>query len=85
MNVMAGSWLIASVCMLRIKHMSSTIFAVLGSSSVIHIPDWPYWANLYLLGAIGNLFWPEVIVVKRCPLRMLSGRSLSYQAFIAGL
>ena len=38
MNVMAGSWLIASVCMLRMKHMSSTILAVYGSSSLTHMP-----------------------------------------------
>ena len=35
---MAGSWLIASVCMLRMKHMSSAIFAVWGSISLIHMP-----------------------------------------------
>ena len=77
-RVMAGSWLIASVFMLRMKHMSSTILAVCGSSSLTHIPLWPCWANLYFDGAIGNRFCPEVIVVSRWPLRIDSGRSLSY-------
>ena len=54
MNVMAGSWLIASVCMMRMKHMSSTIFAVCGSSSLTHIPLLPCCANLYFDGAIGK-------------------------------
>ena len=51
---MAGSWLIASVCMLRMKHMSSTILAVYGSSSLTHMPHLPCWANLYFDGAIGK-------------------------------
>ena len=51
---MAGSWLIASVCMLRMKHMSSTILAVYGNSSLTHMPLLPCWANLYFDGAIGK-------------------------------
>jgi hypothetical protein len=85
MNEIAGSWLIASVCMLRMKHMSSTIFAVCGSISLTHMPDWPYCANLYFEGAIGNRAWPLVIVVSRWPLRTDSGRSLSYHSAIFGL
>ena len=56
---MAGSWLIASVCMLRMKHMSSTILAVYGSSSLTHMPHWPCWANLNFDGAIGKRAWPR--------------------------
>ena len=82
---MAGSWLMASVCMLRMKHMSSTILAVYGSSSLTHMPLLPCWANLYFDGAIGNRAWPEVMVVSRWPLRIESGRSLSYHSFIFGL
>ena len=39
MNVIAGSWLIASVCIDLMTQMSSTIFAVCGSSSLTHVPD----------------------------------------------
>ena len=39
MNVIAGSWLIASVCIVLMTVMSSTIFAVCGSSSLTHVPD----------------------------------------------
>ena len=48
MNVMAGSWLMASVCMVRMIAMSSTIFAVFGSSSEIQAPD------LSVLGELEN-------------------------------
>ena len=65
--------------------MSSTIFAVCGSSSVTHMPLLPCCANLYFDGAIGNRAWPEVIVVSRWPMRTESGRSLSYQSFMTGL
>ena len=84
-KVMAGSWLMASVFMLRMKHMSSTILAVYGSSSLTHMPHWPCWANLYFDGAMGNRAWPLVMVVSRWPWRIESGRSLSYQASIFGL
>jgi hypothetical protein len=83
---MAGSWLMASVCIERMKHMSSTHFAVYGSSSVfIQKPFAPTGLNLNFVGAIGNRVCPEVIVVRRCPLRIDSGRSLSYHSAILGL
>ena len=83
---MAGSWLMASVCIERMNAMSSTHFAVNGSSSVfIMNPFLPAGLNLYFDGAMGNRFCPEVIVVSRCPARTESGRSLSYQSFITGL
>jgi len=31
---MAGSWLMASVCMLRMKHISSTLLARFGNNSL---------------------------------------------------
>ena len=65
--------------------MSSTICAVYGSSSLTHMPHWPYWANLNFDGAIGKRFWPEVMVVSRWPMRTDSGRSLSYHSCIFGL
>ena len=65
MKVMAGSWLMASVCMVRMKHMSSTIFAVHGSSSHTSMRHWPYFANLNFDGAMGKRAWPLVMVVRR--------------------
>ena len=53
-NVMAGSWLIASVCIDLTMHSSSTILAVCGSSSLTHVPDLPCWANLNSEPASGN-------------------------------
>ena len=55
----------ASVCMLRMKHISSTIFAVQGSTSLTHMPLSPCLANLKIDGATGNRVCPEVIVVSR--------------------
>ena len=77
--------LIASVFMLRMKHISSTMRDVYGSTSLTHIPHSPCCANLNLLGAIGNRAWPLVIVVRRCPWRIESGRSLSKKSTIFGL
>ena len=42
-NVIAGSWLIASVCIERIKQMSSTILAVCGRARSATAPLWPCW------------------------------------------
>ena len=75
----------ASVCMDRTKHKSSTIFAVHGSSSETHMPFLPCCVNLYLEGAMGSRFCPLVIVVIRCPMRMESGRSLSNHSVKPGL
>jgi hypothetical protein len=85
MNVIAGSWLIASVCMLRMNRTSSTCFFIHGINSPTHIPDCPHRSNLYFDGAIGNRVCPLVIVVRRCPMRTDSGRSLSYHSCITGL
>ena len=49
------------------------------------MPHWPNWEKLYFEGAMGKRAWPLVIVVRRWPLRMLAGRSLSYISFIFGL
>ncbi len=51
---MAGSWLIASVCIDLMKQSSSAIFAVCGSSSLTHAPDCPCCANWKSDGAIGK-------------------------------
>src|SRR5206468_3263187 len=85
MKLMAGSWLIASVFIERMKQRSSAILATFGSISLIHMPEGPYCANLYFDGATGNRFCPEVIVVRRWPMRTESGRSLSNISTIFGL
>ena len=64
-NVIAGSWLIASVCNERMMHISSASLAVCGKSSLIHDPDSPCWLNLKMLGATGNEACAELIVVLR--------------------
>ncbi len=75
-KVIAGSWLIASVCIERMMQMSSTMLAVCGKSSLSDAPLWPCRANLKIDGATGKLFWPEVIVVIRWPIRTESGSSI---------
>ena len=53
-NVIAGSWLIASVCSDLMKHSSSATRAVCGSSSLIHAPVWPCCVNLNIEAATGK-------------------------------
>src|SRR5579871_5470845 len=85
MYVTAGSWLIASVHRLLTTAMSSTIFAVHGSNSLTQRPHLPWRANLYFDGAMGKRVWALVMVVRRWPLRIDSGRSLSNRSAIFGL
>ena len=71
MSVMAGSWLIASVCMERMKQMSSAHLPRLGQQFGVH----PHAAlavlrELELRGRDGEAAWPLVMVVRRWPLRM---------------
>ena len=54
MNVMAGSWLMASVWTLRMTHRSSTIFAVHGSVSQTSVPASPWRAKSNFEGAMGK-------------------------------
>ena len=75
MKVMAGSWLIASVWIDLTMQISSAIFAVCGSSSLIHAPDSPYCLNLNIELTTGKAGWVEVIEVRRCPLRIDPGKS----------
>ena len=56
-NVTAGSWLIASVCIDLMKHSSSAMPAVCGSSSLTQAADWPCRAKRYRDGATGKLVW----------------------------
>ena len=55
MAQMAGSWLMASVCMERMRHKSSATLLVHGSISVfIQRPLEPTWLKRNFDGAIGN-------------------------------
>ena len=60
--------------------MSSAMLAVWGKSSLSWAPLWPWRANLKMDGATGKLFWPEVIVVMRWPMRTESGSSIPRRA-----
>ena len=84
-KVIAGSWLMASVCIDLTRQMSSTICAVCGSNSLSQAPQRPCWANLKIDGATGRLFCPEVIVVIRWPMRMELGSSMPRLLVRAGL
>src|SRR5687768_11376557 len=85
-NVQAGSWLMALVWTLLISAMSSTTFAVWGSSSVLtHRPQLPFCSNLYLLGATGKRVWPLVIVLRRWPPWTDGGRSVLNSSLRRGL
>ena len=84
-KVMAGSWLIASVCSERITAMSSAIPAVNGSSSLYQVPPAPCWANLKIEPAIGSDAWLPVIPVSRCPCRTESGSCWPFCSTNSGL
>ena len=57
--------MIALVWTVLISAMSSTCFAVYGSSSLTQRPHCPCWANRNMLGATGKRAWPLVIPVTR--------------------
>ncbi len=82
---MAGSWLMASVYIERMKQTSSATCGRYFHSSLNHMPHLPWRANLYLEGAMGKRAWPEVMVVRRWPIRTLLGKSLSYHSPMRGL
>ena len=84
-NVMAGSWLIASVCIDLTKHSSSAIAAVCGISSLTIAPLWPWRANAKCEPASGNCFWCAVMPVRRWPLRTDSGSSSPFIDRSSGL
>ena len=84
-KVMAGSWLIASVCMVRMKHNSSATLAVWDMISLTQAPDWPFCLNLKIEGAMGRLSWVAVIPVSRWPLRTESGSCWARRSSSPGL
>ena len=61
--------------------MSSTIFAVCGSSSLTQAPDLPCCWNLKIDRATGKLLCPEVMPVMRWPMRTLPGSSVPANLF----
>src|SRR4051794_1003252 len=84
-NVIAGSWLIASVNIDLMKHKSSACCERCGHNSLMSCPLRPYFWNLNNDGATGNAFCPDVIVVNRCPCRMDSGSSCARYFSSCGL
>ena len=79
-KVIAGSWLIASVCIDWMKQSSSATPAVCGSSSLTQVPLWPCRANRNRLGATGKLACVAVMPVSRWPLRIESGSSVPWRS-----
>ena len=65
MNVMAGSWLIASVYIDFTMQMSSAIVCMCGRRSLIQVPCWPQRRPGHIGATTGNLAWPEVMPVRR--------------------
>jgi len=84
-SMFAGSWLIASVFIVRMIAMSSTILAVCGRISDTQAPDLPCCWKEYADGATGKRFWPAVMPVTRWPLRTDAGRSWSKRFTSSGL
>ena len=74
-DVLPGSWLMALVLKEWMKQRSSATVERWGSSSLIHTPLVPCWANLNMLGATSCSF-PRVMVVTRCPLLTDFGNSV---------
>ncbi len=72
-----GSWLIASVCIDLMKQSSFAIDPVWGISSLTQAPSWllGYREKRKIEGATGKRFCPLVIVVRRWPCLIDSGRS----------
>ena len=75
----------ASVCTVLMIAISSTIFAWCGSSSLIHVPDFPAWLNLKIERATGKELWPEVMPVMRWPMRIEAGSSVPCSFSSCGL
>jgi hypothetical protein len=76
-NVIAGSWLIASVCIERTTHSSDATVPSCGRSSLNHSPSARFLcsANLNMDGATGNRVCPLVMPVRRWPFRIEAGSS----------
>ncbi len=63
----------------------SVNFAVCGMSSLIHAPDWPWRANANFEGTTGKLSCADDMLVRRCPMRIDSGRSVPWNSVRRGL
>ena len=56
-KVMAGSWLIASVCIVRMTQRSSATSPVWLSRSLYSTPDFPYFLKFVNAPASGSVAW----------------------------
>ena len=72
-NVIAGSWLMASVYIERTMQRSSTTLAVCGSRSLTQVPFAPWRLNPNRDPASGSDAWLPDMPVSRCPWRTESG------------
>ncbi len=85
MSVTAGSWLMASVCMERMRQNLSAIFWVYGSRSEIHAPASPHCLPPTSGCMTLNAFWLAVMPVTRCPPRTSSGSAFPWSFWSDGL
>ena len=85
MNVTPGPWLMLSVCIERMKHSRSAIFAVWGSRSESQAPLSPYWVNVNGEPTRGIELWLPDMPVSRWPPRTLSGSCSPVLARSSGL
>ena len=83
-NVIAGSWLIASVCIDCTMHHRSAVVAIRGNNSLNQAPDCPCCANRNSDGITCSRR-SAVIDVSRWPLRIDSGSSSPRRRARAGL
>ena len=84
MNVIAGSWLIASVFIVLMTVMSSTIFAVCGSSSLTQVPGLAVLRELELRARHRQRRLPHRLR-DALPLRTESGICVPWNFASAGL
>ena len=85
MCVTPGPWLIASVCIERMRHKSSAMPETCGSMSLISTPLWPRGANLNGDPTSGSDAWLPDIAVSRWPRRIASGSSVPCFSISVGL
>jgi hypothetical protein len=82
--VIAGSWLIASVNIVRTTQRRSATCAVCGKRSLTHRPARPYWRKPVNDPAIGRIAWLPLMPVSRWPPRTDFGRSSPWRCCSSG-
>ena len=85
MNVIAGSWLIASVWSVLITAIRSAIEAMWGSRLLTQVPLSPCCAKVTRGATTGNEVWCDVIEVTRWSVRTDGGSSVPSSAASPGL